>query len=468
MWPGPREQFVTVCRGAVCTVIPHPANAHRPYLFRHPVLGFINALLLAATLGASLVLSLTPEVARLSTVAVPTLVRLTNAERQKAGLPPLAENPALIRSAQLKGEHMLRHDYFDHTSPDGLSPWSWFNLARYVYLYAGENLAIDFSESEDVVSAWMRSPGHRRNLLSDRYAEIGMAVVTGEFEGRTATIVVQHFGRRSGAANVAANLSETRTPVVPARLQAPQILEPREGQMLTASPVTVRGTTPAGSRVQLSVDGTVVGTFESARGAFRGTFSLPENLERTTVLRARALANAQTSIWSAPRTVQVDTKGPEVAISRAVLLPDPSRGLGRAILLVPGGDDLQSLEVVLPNRSAVPLERNGGALLARLALPIQGPLQLRATDGSGNVRTLPWHPFLSYRTEESPTDSPRLRVATATSELRPWLLGLLVTFAGLFAINLLVHLRLRHVLHADLVAHALLVISLGAALVFFT
>ncbi|TSC71712.1 MAG: hypothetical protein G01um101438_966 [Parcubacteria group bacterium Gr01-1014_38] len=471
-----RERLAAVCRGAACAVVPHPANAYRPYLFRHPVLGFVNALILCATVGASLLISLTPEVARLSTVTVSTLVRFTNAERSKAGLPPLTEHPVLTRSAQLKGEHMLRHDYFDHTSPDGLSPWAWFNLARYAYLYAGENLAIDFSEAEDVVAAWMRSPGHRRNLLSDRYDDIGIAVVTGEFEGRTVTMVVQHFGRRpasGGAANRSASApllvaSENRTRGTPVRLAVPQILEPREGQTVSTSAATVRGFAPLESRVQLSVDGAVVGTFESAEGSFRGTVSVPENQERTAVLRARAIKDGQTSAWSVPRTVRVDTKGPDIAITRAALLPDPQRGLGRALLVVPAGGDVRSLAVLLPNHAAIPLERDGEVLSVRLAVPLQGPLHLRATDAHGNTHTVQWHPFLSYTTAESPTRSTRLQLAAAASDLRSWLSGFLLVFAALFVVNLFFHLRFHRLLHADLVGHALLVVSLGSAVVFLT
>ena len=186
---------ILVCRGALCAVLPHPANAFRPYLLRHPVLAFLNALILCTTLGSTLVLSLTPDIARLSTVTASTLTSLTNAERVKTGLPALRESQFLRTSARLKGEHMIRYDYFEHTSPNGVAPWAWFDAAHYAYVNAGENLAIDFTTAESVVTAWMRSPGHRRNILSTQYDDIGMAVVSGEFEGRDTTMVVLHLGR---------------------------------------------------------------------------------------------------------------------------------------------------------------------------------------------------------------------------------------------------------------------------------
>lgn len=389
-----QNRLVTACRGAACVVIPHPANAYRPYVFRHPVLGFLNALILCATLGASLLISLTPDVARLSTITASTLVKLTNTERQKAGLPSLSENSALVRSAQLKGEHMLRHDYFDHTSPDGISPWAWFDRAKYPYLYAGENLAIDFSDAEGVVAAWLQSPGHRRNLLSDRYSEIGMAVVTGEFEGRTATIVVQHFGKRLLSSEISAQLPASSLPVV--------------------------------------------------------------------------ASESRTRETPVPRTIRADATGLDMTLRRAVLLPDPQQRLGRVLLVVPAGAGVRSLEVLLPNQTAIPFERTGDVLSARLETPPLGPLDLRATDTHGNTQTIQWQPFLSYMTAEAPTKSARLQFATAVSALRPWLSLTVLIFAALFVMNLLVHLRFRHVLHLDLIAHAFVVVVLGAAVMFFT
>lgn len=162
--------------------------------FRHPFSTFLNLTLIFLILGSTLLKLFTPQVAYLSEISIPNLIQAANQERTKAGLPPLKENPSLAKAAQMKGEHMIKNDYFEHTSPDSVTSWFWFDQVGYDYLYAGENLAIDFSETEEVVSAWMQSEGHRRNLLSERYDETGMAVVTGEFEGRTATVVVHLFG----------------------------------------------------------------------------------------------------------------------------------------------------------------------------------------------------------------------------------------------------------------------------------
>lgn len=476
---------LVICREAYCVALPHTANHHWPYLFRHPVLAFLNALLLAIAIGTSLTLSLTPETARLSTISGPTLIQLTNSERTRAGLPPLRENTLLQRSASLKAQHMLQHDYFEHASPDGLSPWAWFDRANYRYLYAGENLAIDFSEAEGVVTAWMRSAGHRRNVLSDRYDEIGIAVLTGEFEGRTATVVVQHFGslgpvprstlRRPGGGP---RVAERQTSAPVPALAPPTILEPTAGALLSKSPATVRGRAEAGSAVTVLLDGTSIGTFEAPAGTFVGTFPLPENAERASELTARATRNGRTSALSAPRRVTVDTQAPELAAERAVLLPDPQGLPGRVLLVVPATSDVARATLAAPGQDPVPLSRADGVLYARLRL---ADLRTAATasvlvrdtaaptllvaDARGNARTIVPQTLLPYVTASPPGEAPRARVAVAAVRIRPWVAGLLTALSALLAANILVHLRLHRLLHADVLAHALVVIGLGSTLV---
>lgn len=463
-----------VCRGALCTVLPHPSNAYRPYAFRHPFLAFLNALFIVATLGSSLVLSLTPEVARLSTIATPTIVRLTNAERAKAGLAALKENPLLQRSAQLKGEHMLRHDYFEHTSPDGLTPWVWFDRANYRYAYAGENLAIDFSEAEDVVAAWMRSASHRRNLLSDRYEEVGIAVVTGEFQGRTAAIVVHHLGARralpttaSGPAKPPAVTQAAARSTAPSPLAAPRIVEPRPGSTIGGGAATVRGTAPAGSTVSVALDGDRVGTYQAAKNAFGGTFPPPANQERNAVLTATALLGERESPPSAPVPIRLDTKAPAILAEQALMLPDPL-GVPRTVLIaVPVTPEIASITVEGTGAETRPLVRQGTIASVRLALETEHPLRLRVTDAHGNTQTVTLQSFLPYLTAEGAPEASRTQVAAAASRLRPALVFLLAVFASLLGVNMLVHLRLHRMLHADLLAHAAFVLSLGTTLVFF-
>jgi len=118
---------------------------------------------------------------------------LVNQTRESSGLSPLTENAILTQAAQLKAENMIKNQYFDHTSPTGITPWYWFSQAGYKYKYAGENLAIGFYESDEVYRAWLNSPSHKANIMSPRYTEVGTAILKG-FGGSGAIIVVQEFG----------------------------------------------------------------------------------------------------------------------------------------------------------------------------------------------------------------------------------------------------------------------------------
>ncbi|MBI4101382.1 MAG: hypothetical protein HY443_00265, partial [Candidatus Nealsonbacteria bacterium] len=110
---------------------------------------------------------------------------------------------------------ILEKGYFDHWSPEGVSPWYWFNEAGYDYKFAGENLAIGFLDSEEVHRAWLDSPTHKENILNRNYQEIGLAVLKGEFAGRGETnVVVQLFGSQpSKRLSAAAPIGENGAPV---------------------------------------------------------------------------------------------------------------------------------------------------------------------------------------------------------------------------------------------------------------
>lgn len=122
------------------------------------------------------------------------LVDLANDDRTAGGLDELAINPTLTAVAQAKANDMAAYGYFAHVSPKGVQPWYWFQEKGYEYEHAGENLAIDFSDSSDVERAWMNSPTHRDNILNGNFTEIGIATAQGMYQGRETTFVVQAFG----------------------------------------------------------------------------------------------------------------------------------------------------------------------------------------------------------------------------------------------------------------------------------
>ncbi len=174
--------------------IPHPDNNHHPLVLRHKPLTAISALLIVAKIVAISIIGLTPSEATLSTITTNRIVQLTNDERVKAGLSPLTINNQLTHAAQLKANDMFKNQYFAHISPTGVTPWYWMQQSGYSYQIAGENLAIDFTQAEDVVAAWMASPKHKENILRPEYTQTGVAVMSGQFKGSTSIIVVHMFG----------------------------------------------------------------------------------------------------------------------------------------------------------------------------------------------------------------------------------------------------------------------------------
>lgn len=131
-----------------------------------------------------------------------TLVNLTNVERSVMGLSHLTTDPRLTAAAQAKAEDMAARGYFSHNDPDGSEPWRWVRDAGYDYAYAGENLAVRFFDSSDVISAWMQSPSHRANMVKGAYRDIGIGVAEGVYEGQRTTFVVQFFGTSRAALNI--------------------------------------------------------------------------------------------------------------------------------------------------------------------------------------------------------------------------------------------------------------------------
>lgn len=122
------------------------------------------------------------------------LVDFANQDRTELALPELKVNPILVAAAQAKANDMAAKSYFAHQSPEGFDSWHWFKEAGYDYKYAGENLAVNFSDSGDVEEAWMASPSHRENIVNPKYTEIGIAVATGTYQGRSTIFAVQMFG----------------------------------------------------------------------------------------------------------------------------------------------------------------------------------------------------------------------------------------------------------------------------------
>jgi uncharacterized protein YkwD len=144
-------------------------------------------------LGVLMGIFLLPNLAYLSDITAENIIKLTNQERQASGLNTLTSNQLLTQAATAKGQAILESQNFSHNI-DNKKFSSWIRDVGYNYSYVGENLAIDFTASEEIIKAWENSPLHKKNLLSPYYQEIGVAAVDGKFQGQNTTIVVQIFG----------------------------------------------------------------------------------------------------------------------------------------------------------------------------------------------------------------------------------------------------------------------------------
>ncbi|WP_180375377.1 SafA/ExsA family spore coat assembly protein [Clostridium thermarum] len=106
------------------------------------------------------------------------VVRLVNVERNKKGLAPLKANWQLARVARYKSQDMINKNYFSHTSPTYGSPFNMMETFGIRFSAAGENIAMGQKTPAEVVTAWMNSPGHRANILSPTYNQIGVGLAT--------------------------------------------------------------------------------------------------------------------------------------------------------------------------------------------------------------------------------------------------------------------------------------------------
>ncbi|WP_405673483.1 CAP domain-containing protein [Streptomyces sp. NBC_01530] len=119
------------------------------------------------------------------------VVELTNRERGRAGLPPLATDPLLAGAAQAHSADMVARAFYSHTSPEGTQPWDRAAAAGARRRSIGENIACGQRSPAEVVEGWMNSPGHRANILKTDFTHIGIGFAGG---GPAGTYWTQLFG----------------------------------------------------------------------------------------------------------------------------------------------------------------------------------------------------------------------------------------------------------------------------------
>ena len=143
-------------------------------------------------IGVSDIISSNPQIANPNIINVKQIVKvpnlasvkliekqiatMANTERAKAGLAPLRLNWQLSRVARYKSQDMIDKNYFSHQSPTYGSPFDMMKNFGIKYMAAGENIAYGQRTATEVMTGWMNSSGHRANILSKNYSEIGVGL----------------------------------------------------------------------------------------------------------------------------------------------------------------------------------------------------------------------------------------------------------------------------------------------------
>ena len=201
-------------------LVPHEGNDYRPHLLQRGAMIMMLILILLSFLAANFQALLWQSSDWLVGAVLPAVVvDLTNTQRLEMALSVLVRNPVLDAAATLKAQDMAKNSYFSHDSPTGVTPWHWFKEAGYPFVNAGENLAVYFSDSGEVVDAWMKSPTHRANIVGSQYREIGVGTAKGTYDGFDTVFVVQLFGTPAIPTVPAPAVVAQAVPVTPAPLQ---------------------------------------------------------------------------------------------------------------------------------------------------------------------------------------------------------------------------------------------------------
>lgn len=155
-----------------------PCERRQP-IFRYFICMLVLGLFVAACSPQQSTTQAAPSVA--PSIGVGDVGARLNAARAQRGLGQLTRSDALWRAALAHADDMSRNGYFSHTSRNGETLVDRAKAVGYSYCFIAENIAQGQRSAADVMNAWMNSPGHRRNNLSDRATEYGIARAAGDY-----------------------------------------------------------------------------------------------------------------------------------------------------------------------------------------------------------------------------------------------------------------------------------------------
>ncbi len=204
---------------------PYHTNNHKARALHPQAFVFYILLVFVLQISFKTIRTNFPDILGFATdISVERLLEITNQKRVESGLSPLSFSPTLSAAAANKSQDMFTQGYWAHIAPDGKTPWDFITGAGYNYIYAGENLAKSFNDSQSVVDAWMNSSSHRDNILKGEYKEIGFAVVNGNLSGEETTLVVQFFGSTSTSSKTSTASTVAAITTVPLPTKTSEVL----------------------------------------------------------------------------------------------------------------------------------------------------------------------------------------------------------------------------------------------------
>ena len=126
------------------------------------------------------------------------MFKLHNQARSQNGVQELCVDSRLVKAARLHAQDMIENDYFSHTSQDGRGPGDRISAQGYKWRTYGENVAYgsgSYGTPQNVFDGWMNSEGHRANILSSNFKDVGIGEAIGEYKGTQDTHMwVADFG----------------------------------------------------------------------------------------------------------------------------------------------------------------------------------------------------------------------------------------------------------------------------------
>lgn len=167
-------------------------------------------ILVCVSIGKKKVWILKPATTTTTTTLAPTasfdargweleILRITNVERQNAGLNPLVICTRLANSALAHTNRMLEGQFFSHSDP-GTGTASVDRIRSTGYSDSsngwgsGENIAMGYSSPNATMVGWMNSPGHRANILNPSFTHLGVGVNIGKWDAWYRSVATQNFG----------------------------------------------------------------------------------------------------------------------------------------------------------------------------------------------------------------------------------------------------------------------------------